>query len=81
MRVTVRLGEPYRRQAGVREIELEMPGEATVADLLAAIETRYEALLEGDVPPTVLLDDQIVDLAAPLRDGSEATLVWALSGG
>jgi molybdopterin converting factor small subunit len=81
MRVTVRLGEPYRRQAGAKEIELHLTGEATVGDMLAAVEARFPSLLDGDVPPTVFLDDQVVDRSAPLRDGAAATLVWALSGG
>lgn len=80
MRITVRMGEPYRRKAG-REVELELNGEATVADLLEAIEARFPGLLEGDVPPTVLLDERVVDPQEPLHHGAAPTLVWALSGG
>ena len=81
MRVSVRLGEPYFRQAGVRQFDLELAAGATVAELMAAIEARFPALLEADVPPTVFIGDDVAPPDAPLADGSAATLVWAIAGG
>lgn len=81
MHLTVRLGEPYRRQAGTREIEVDLPSGATVRDLLEAVEARFPALLEADSPPLVVVDDRMVEDAEPLHEGAAATLVWAISGG
>lgn len=81
MHLTVRLGEPYWRQAGLREADFDLSPGATVRDLLGAVEARFPSLLQGDVPPTVFIDDRVVENGEPLRDGAAATLVWAIAGG
>jgi len=81
MLVHVRLGEPYWRQAGARHLDLDLGHGATVQELLAAIEQRFPALLQGDIPPTVFLGEAVVETSAPLTDGAAVTLLWAVAGG
>ena len=50
-------------------------------ELLAAIEQRFPALLQADIPPTVFLGEAVVEASAPLADGAAVTLVWAVAGG
>ena len=81
MLVHVRLGEPYWRQAGAHRLDLNLGPEATVQELLAAIEQRFPTLLQADIPPTVFLGEAVVEASAPLTDGAAVTLVWAVAGG
>ncbi len=85
MRITVRLGEPIWREVDRREVAVELPEGATVADLLEALGGRYPALqsyLTGaDTPATVFLGDEIAGPDAPLTEDSEPLLAWPLAGG
>lgn len=81
MLIHVRLGEPYWREARARHLDLDLGPEATVQELLAAIELQFPALLQGDIPPTVFLGEAVVEASAPLTDGAAVTLVWAIAGG
>lgn len=85
MRIQVRLGEPFWRTVGTREVSLELTAPATVACALAALQEKYPALrpdLEADaIPPTVIVGEEIALPEMPLSDGAQLLLVWALAGG
>jgi hypothetical protein len=85
MNVTVRLGEPLWRQIGKREVEIELPDSARVADMISQLAARFPALhpwLDGDeVPPTVFLDETVADPQTLLHEGDRPLLAWALAGG
>lgn len=53
MQITCRLGEPFWRAVGAREVLLELPEGATVADALGALAARWPELgrlLRGQMP-------------------------------
>jgi len=85
MQVTVRLGEPFWRQANAREVTLELPAGATVRLLLEELARAYPALKpvlqDDDLPPTVFLGDELAGPDSPLSEGARPTLLWAMSGG
>ena len=81
MLIHVRLGEPYWREAGEHRVDFDLGPQATVQQLLEAIEQRFPALLQADIPPTVFLGEAVVEASAPLADGAAVTLLWAVAGG
>jgi molybdopterin converting factor small subunit len=81
MLIHVRLGEPYWREVGQHRVDVDLGPEATVQELLAAIEQRFPTLLQADIPPTVLLGEAVVEASAHLTDGAAVTLLWAVAGG
>ncbi len=85
MQVEVRLGEPFWRLAETKQVLVEVVEGATVGDLLTALAEQIpalgEALQESDLPPTVFIDDLLVDRDDLLPEGARPTLVWAMAGG
>ena len=80
-----RRGEPFWRLVQAKQVSVELPPGATVAELLVELARQHpelrEALEGGEVPRTVFLGGQIADLTAALADGARPTLVWAMAGG
>lgn len=76
MRIAVRLFAGLREQAGKREITLELPDGATVADV-------WPGLGLGDEPSglMVALNRAYIDRSAPLTDGDEVAMIPPVSGG
>jgi molybdopterin converting factor small subunit len=85
MRITVRLGEPFWRRVGAKQVEVDLPTGATVGDLVTHLSEQYpalrEALQDSDLPPTVFLEDEIAEAQTPLSEGARPVLVWAMAGG
>jgi len=85
MKISIRLGEPFWRTAGQREVEIAMPEGATAADALAALAQTYPALAadlsNGEAQPTLFIGDEVASLDSPLVDGARVHLVWPVSGG
>ena len=85
MKITVRLGEPFWRTVGRRDIELALDSGATVADALASLKQALPALADeldsGEAEPALFLEDEIAKLELPLTDGARLYLVWPVSGG
>jgi sulfur carrier protein ThiS len=85
MRITVSLGEPFWREIQAKEVTLDLPEGAKVADLLAVLGQRFPSLGEimesAELPPTVFLGDRLADADTPLTQGDRPTLVWAMAGG
>jgi molybdopterin converting factor small subunit len=83
MQVTVRLGEPFWRAAGTRDLTLELPAGATVAAVLAALCERVPALARElhDAPPQVFAGEEEVAEDAVLAEGARVHLLWPVAGG
>jgi molybdopterin converting factor small subunit len=83
MQVTIRLGEPFWRPLGRRELSLELGADARVADLLAAL-AALDPALAGELraaPPQVFVGDGEADDATPLAPGARVHLLWPVAGG
>ncbi len=76
MRITVALFAVLRERAGAREIELELPDGARVADALAALGT-----LVGELPVVLAVNRRYADADARLVEGDEIALIPPVSGG
>lgn len=85
MKIEVKLGEPFWRQVGKKHVTVEIQSGATVQDLIAILGKLYpdlqDFLKQAEVPPTIFLDDEIVDYDTTLSEGDCPTLIWAVSGG
>ena len=81
MKATVRLFAILREKAGTPEMTVDLPEYSTVADLLAAIESRYPGL-SASVPHTMIaVNTEYVEQTHPLHDGDEVALIPPVSGG
>jgi molybdopterin converting factor small subunit len=85
MKIDVKLGEPFWRQIGQKQISLELHTGALVQDLINELVVLYPALQDylskEEVPPIVVLKDEIVEMDTSLHEGDRPTLMWAISGG
>jgi molybdopterin synthase catalytic subunit len=66
---------------GARELRLEVPAGATVADVLTRLESSYPRV--KDYRPVVLtaINEEYVDQKAPVSDGDEVAIFPPVSGG
>jgi molybdopterin converting factor small subunit len=91
VKITVKLGAPLSVVVGERKATLNMPNDATVADVLAALRERYPGFEEGLRQP---FDQVIYSLfvnarplpferaeTTPLRDGDRVYLFLPVAGG
>ncbi len=76
MRITVALFAVLRERAGAREVELELPDGARVADALAELAT-----LVGETPVVLAVNRRYADADADLHEGDEIALIPPVSGG
>lgn len=85
MKVTHRLGEPFWRQINARQITLDLPEAATFRDMIQALKDAFPALasylLGEEVPLTVIVADELVQLDTVLAEGAEAMMFMAIAGG
>ncbi len=83
MRVKVRLGEPFWRIVGERNLELELSPGSNVRDLLAHLCREFQALEKEfeEAPPQIFIEDIQAKRDSLLSDGARIHLVWAVSGG
>jgi molybdopterin converting factor small subunit len=82
---------PFRYQLGVERCQLELPGQSvTVADLLAAVHARWSRFRLGREPTSaegsprglsVIVSGRPRNLAYPLHDGAEVSILGPMSGG
>lgn len=68
-----------RERCGVRELAVELPEGATVAELWRVLSARYDRLPAE--PPRFALNRLYVDKAHPLHDNDELALIPPVSGG
>lgn len=85
MKIDVKLGEPFWRQIGRKRVTLDLRSGASVQDLINTLGTLHPELKdyldEAEVPPTIFLNDEIVNMDTTLNEGDCPTLIWAVSGG
>ena len=81
MRLTVKLFGSLREEAGAKELELELPEGARVADLRVLLADRYPLLerLGEDIATSVNLEIALEDQV--LSDGDEVALLPPVAGG
>ncbi len=71
----------YRDLAGVSELELDVPGEATAGQVVAALRARGGDLARLPAAPVVAVNREYAPLGTPLRDGDELALLPPVAGG
>lgn len=83
MQVRVRLGEPFWRSVGRRELEVDMAAGATVADLLGDLCREHPALAVEieSTEPSLFIDEEEAEKESILDEGCRVHLVWAIAGG
>jgi molybdopterin converting factor small subunit len=83
MKVNLRLGEPFWRAVGERNLAVELPDGATVGDLLALLAGRYPALAAEmeEAAPQVVVGDEVACTAVTLANDAAVYLLWPIAGG
>ncbi|MFI5314695.1 MAG: molybdenum cofactor biosynthesis protein MoaE [Myxococcota bacterium] len=81
MRVRVLLFAALREAVGEKTLGLELRDSATLADLLAQLESEHAVLARYRGRLLVALNEERAPLATPLGDGDEIALLPPVSGG
>lgn len=81
MRVTVRFFASARDRAGVASAELELPGDAGVAELRAAIGARFPELAPHLEQTRLAVDLEFAGDETELVEGAEVAVIPPVSGG
>lgn len=81
MRIRVRLFAIQRELAGTREVALDVPDQATVADAWDALVAMYPALAPGRDFVRFARNGAYADDATTLQDGDEVAMIPPVSGG
>jgi len=71
----------YRDYAGADEISVELPEEASVADLVDRLRARASGLSKLPSRPVVAVNMDYAPLATALRDGDEVAFIPPVAGG
>ena len=80
MNIRVRLFASHAEAAGTRDLTLDVPEQATVADLWQELTARFPALADTAAPmPSV--HHAYVDMECRLANGDEAAFIPPVSGG
>lgn len=77
--VSVRLFAAYREAAGTRALDVSLPADAHVADLIRVLEPRIPALTRA--PGLVAVNQTYVPADHVLHDRDEVALIPPVSGG
>ena len=80
MKVLVRMFAAYREMAGVSEMEVDLPTDSTVTDLLDYIGEMYIGLPSREYM-VAAVNYQYADHDLVLSDGDEVALIPPVSGG
>jgi molybdopterin synthase catalytic subunit len=71
----------YRDFAGADEIAVELPEQASVADLVDQLRARESGLSKLPARPVVAVNMDYAPLATALRDGDEVAFIPPVAGG
>jgi molybdopterin converting factor subunit 1 len=81
MKVQVRLFAALREATGMAQMELDLPPQAKVQDLMDSLAEQYPALRPRLGFVHAAVNRQYVSVQAELRDGDEVALVPPVGGG
>lgn len=81
MRITVKLFALLREQAGVAEMALDLPTDATVSDAAAALAERLPAIRPHAPHVAYAVNRSYAQPTVPLHDGDELAVLPPVSGG
>lgn len=81
VRVRVRLFAMQRELAGTRQLELDLPGGATIEDAWQALVARVPALAPGRASVRFAHNGGYAPADTPLADGDEVAMIPPVSGG
>ena len=81
MRVTVRLFARLRELVGAGDLAVEVPAEATVADVWAALVAAHPAAAAYARSMSCAVNLDYAKMTAPVRDGDEVAFLPPVSGG
>ena len=81
MRVQVRFFAAYRELTGVSRTEVDLPGGATVADLIDALRERGPSFSALPAQPAVAVNLEYTPADTGLRDGDEVAFIPPVAGG
>ncbi len=81
MRIRIRLFARQREMAGTREVAVEVPGGATIADAWVALVVLHPALADGRPYVRFARNGEYAAPEAPLEDGDEVACIPPVSGG
>lgn len=83
MQVSIRFAEPYWRSVGQRNLAVDLPDGARLADLLALLCQQHPALSQelDEARPLFILNDEEAEQDMLLEEGSHVHLIWPLAGG
>ena len=81
MRVRVKLFAIARELAGADSIELDLPTNATVASVRAALAQRLPRMAAGASHMLIAIDNQYVDDQTPIGPDQEIACIPPVSGG
>lgn len=81
MRVRVRLFAMQRELAGTRQVDLELPGGATIEDAWAALAARFPLLAPGRPAVRFARNADYAPADTVLADGDEVAMIPPVSGG
>ncbi len=71
----------YRDFAGTAELELEVPGGSTAAQVVAGLRARGGGFARLPAAPVVAVNREYAPLGTALRDGDELALLPPVAGG
>lgn len=80
MTITLLLFASYAEVLGASSVDVELPRESTVGDVISAIRSRHGA---ERLPPTplVAVNERYASLDTLVRDGDEVALIPPVAGG
>lgn len=81
MRYDVRLFALYRERAGAAVVAVDLPDDAVVGDLTAAVRAAYPRLAPPEVRIVVAVNAEYADDDRLLQPGDEVCLIPPVSGG
>jgi len=80
MRIRTLFFATYRDLAGSGELELELPGGSTAADLVRVLRAR-DGLSRLPADPVLAVNQEYAPLGTTLADGDEVALLPPVAGG
>ncbi len=81
MRVQARFFAAYRELTGASHTEVDLPEDATVADLIDALRARGPSFAALPPKPAVAVNLEYAPTDAGLRDGDEVAFIPPVAGG